>query len=116
MVDVATSNFRIKSGNTLPVVRVILESRNQRPLQDEDLTHLATIDFQLYPVAGGIAVLDDTGILVDSSRAEFGYDWTIPAPAPGTYYGFFHLTFDNGKELTVPNAADGPDMFVVEVT
>lgn len=117
MADVATSNFRIKSGDTLPYVRVILESRNNRPIQDEDLEHLETVEFVLEPIEGGAAILTDDADLVDAAKSEFIYEWGAPAGDPGKYFGFFVLTFDNGHILTVPNAGpDSVDMFVVEIT
>lgn len=113
---VATANFRIKSGDTLPVIRVVLESRNNKPIRDEDLTHLSTVTFKLFPIAGGAASLTDDGALIDAGRSEFGYDWSSPAGTAGWYHGFFVLVFDNGKQLTVPNADEGDDMFLVEIT
>lgn len=117
-MPIATSNFRIKSGDSLPVIDAILESRTNKPISEDDLDHLSTVEFQLYPLNNLLtAEREEAATLIDATRALFRYAWPTPAPAAkGLYAGYFVLTFDNGNILTVPNANDGVDLFIVEVT
>lgn len=96
----ATTEFTIKQGDTLPALNASLEDSSGNPV---DLTG-ATILFRMRKVGAAALTVEAAAVIVSATGGTVRYNWqTGDTATPGSYEAEFRCTLPSGIE-TVPNA------------
>lgn len=106
------ADFRIKAGDSSPPIAAILEDGRGGPV---DLTTATSVTFKLINAAGATVVTRPATIL-DRPRGAVRHTWQAADTATaGDYTGLWVIAWQDGTQLTVPNAGSGDDRFTIEI-
>lgn len=90
----------LKSGDRRPVPSVTISEHTGAPV---DLS-AATVMFVMYPLDGTTATVNSTATIADPLAGTCYYDWGVgETDTPGTYVSEFQVTWNDGRQLTVPS-------------
>ena len=92
--------FTIKSGDTAPRFLVALTRFDGQPA---NLTGITSLVFRMRSEAGGVALVDAPGVVVDPMGGIVAYDWVAgDTDIPDDYEGTFEVIFADGSDQTFP--------------
>lgn len=99
-------DFRIKQGDLLPTLDVILQKADGTGAKD--LTDATAISFRMWRVdarAGGAFKVSAAAAFVDKPTGAVRYAWSgTDTNTPGLYYAELVLTWPGPKQQTIPTS------------
>lgn len=98
------ADFKIKSHDTLPALRVQLQ--NERDQSLVDLTNATAAKFLMTRTVGGAIVVSAAAVIENAVQGIVRYDWIAADTAtPGSFLGEFEITWTGGKKQTFPTGS-----------
>lgn len=93
--------FRIKKGDTRPVLEAILRGSDDDP---RDLSNAAGIEFHMADSETGDIIVNSPATIVTASEGRVQYEWASgDTDSVGLYMAEFEVSYDDGSTETFPN-------------
>lgn len=103
--------FKIKTGDTLPPLRLLLQELNEagRVVGVADLANAASVAFNMKDAMGNLVIDHGDVEILDDTTGDVQYNWeVVDTLTPGKYRGEFEVTFTDGGIKTYPNDQEIP--------
>jgi hypothetical protein len=105
-------DFKIKQGNTAPVLKAVLQRTDEDGEVEgpADLSGVDTITFTMRNKTSLVVQVNEAeaDVVGDPTLGEVEYEWQPgDTDVAGNFLGEFDVTYTNGKTETFPNGEDG---------